>query len=152
MRADPDVQMAKAKPQAAATWSGTKLVCTAVQRGKNTELCGYDHAPVTGGRMRAQYPLPHGPPPSPLPPPKGCITSWLTAERAAPEGGAGRGLHKSRRPPSPLGMALGGHGRQQPLRNGRRATVWPTCCATLEPRARDGVCVCVCVLCTINKG
>ena len=27
---------------------------------KNTEQCGYDHAPVTRGRMRAQYPLPHG--------------------------------------------------------------------------------------------
>ena len=23
--------------------------------------CGYDHAPVTRGRMRIQYPLPHGP-------------------------------------------------------------------------------------------
>ena len=30
---------------------------------KNTELCGYDHARVTWGRMRAQYPLPHAPPP-----------------------------------------------------------------------------------------
>ena len=28
---------------------------------KNTEQCGYDHAPVTRGRMRAQFPLPHGP-------------------------------------------------------------------------------------------
>ena len=28
---------------------------------QNTELCGDDHAPVTRGRMRAQYPLPHGP-------------------------------------------------------------------------------------------
>ena len=26
-----------------------------------TEQCGYDHAPVTRGRMRAQFPLPHGP-------------------------------------------------------------------------------------------
>ena len=25
-----------------------------------TEQCGYDHAPVTRGRMRAQFPLPHG--------------------------------------------------------------------------------------------
>ena len=25
------------------------------------ELCGDDHAPVTRGRMRAQYPSPHGP-------------------------------------------------------------------------------------------
>ena len=30
---------------------------------QNTEQCGYDHAPVTRGRMRAQFPLPHGPPP-----------------------------------------------------------------------------------------
>ena len=29
---------------------------------ENTEQCGYDHAPVTRGRMRAQFPLPHGPP------------------------------------------------------------------------------------------
>ena len=34
MRADLDVQMAKAKAQSAATWSGTKLVCAAVQQGK----------------------------------------------------------------------------------------------------------------------
>ena len=31
----------------------------------NTEQCGYDHAPLTRGRMRAQYPLPHGPLPLP---------------------------------------------------------------------------------------
>ena len=31
----------------------------------NTEHCGYDHAPVTRGRMRAQFPLPHGPDPEP---------------------------------------------------------------------------------------
>ena len=30
---------------------------------QNTEQCGYDHAPVTRGRMRAQFPLPHGPMP-----------------------------------------------------------------------------------------
>ena len=30
---------------------------------QNTEQCGYDHAPVTRGRMRAQFPLPHGPTP-----------------------------------------------------------------------------------------
>ena len=28
---------------------------------QNTEQCGYDHALVTPGRMRAQFPLPHGP-------------------------------------------------------------------------------------------
>ena len=27
---------------------------------QNNEQCGYDHAPVTRGRMRAQFPLPHG--------------------------------------------------------------------------------------------
>ena len=26
------------------------------------EQCGYDHAPVTRGRMRTQFPLPHGRP------------------------------------------------------------------------------------------
>ena len=26
------------------------------------EQCGYDHAPVTRGRMRAQFPLPHDSP------------------------------------------------------------------------------------------
>ena len=31
---------------------------------QNTEQCGYDHAPVTRGRMRAQFPLPHGPNPT----------------------------------------------------------------------------------------
>ena len=35
---------------------------------QNIEQCGYDHAPVTRGRMRAQFPLPHGPhPPDPNP-------------------------------------------------------------------------------------
>ena len=36
---------------------------------QNTEQCGYDHAPVTRGRMRAQFPLPHGPTPGWTPPP-----------------------------------------------------------------------------------
>ena len=34
MRTILDVQMAKAKAQLAATWSGTDRVCAAVQRGK----------------------------------------------------------------------------------------------------------------------
>ena len=34
MRADLDVQMAKAKAHSATTWSGTETVCAAVQRGK----------------------------------------------------------------------------------------------------------------------
>ena len=42
---------------------------------QNTEQCGYDHAPVSRGRMRAQFPLPHGPRETvtwrPPPPPMG---------------------------------------------------------------------------------
>ena len=34
---------------------------------QNTEQCGYDHAPVTRGRMRTQFPLPHGPVSFPAP-------------------------------------------------------------------------------------
>ena len=34
MRADLNVQLAKAKAQSAATWSGSELVCAAVQQGK----------------------------------------------------------------------------------------------------------------------
>ena len=34
MRADLNVQMAKATAQSAATWCGSKLVCAAVQQGK----------------------------------------------------------------------------------------------------------------------
>ena len=34
MRADPNVQMTKAKAQSAATWSDTDLVSAAVQQGK----------------------------------------------------------------------------------------------------------------------
>ena len=60
MRADLSVQRTTAKAQSATTWCGTELVCAAVQQ-ENTEQCGYDHAPVTRGRMRAQFPLPHGP-------------------------------------------------------------------------------------------
>ena len=39
---------------------------------QNTEQCGYDHAPVTRGRMRAQFPLPHGPC-KPIPIPIPCV-------------------------------------------------------------------------------
>ena len=35
--------------------------CTLQSSKHNTEQCDYDHAPVTRGRMRAQFPLPHGP-------------------------------------------------------------------------------------------
>ena len=42
-------------PGVVQNWS--TLQCTK----PNTEQCGYDHAPVTRGRMRAQFPLPHGP-------------------------------------------------------------------------------------------
>ena len=44
-------------------WFRTGVRCTAAR--KNTELCDDDHAPVARGRMRAQYPLPHGPSLSP---------------------------------------------------------------------------------------
>ena len=60
MRADLDAQMAKAKASSHLEWYRTGLRCSAAR--KNIELCGDDHAPVTRGRMRAQYPLPHGPP------------------------------------------------------------------------------------------
>ena len=62
MRADLNVQMAKAKAQSVSShleWFIIGLRCSAAR--KNTELCGDDHAPVTWGRMLAQYPLPHGP-------------------------------------------------------------------------------------------
>ena len=55
---------------------------------QNTEQCGYDHAPVTRGRMRAQFPLPHGPHPLlPHPPRKGA----RTARRQQGDMGGGRG-------------------------------------------------------------
>ena len=65
MRAYLSVQMAKAKAQSVATWSGSEPVLRCSAARKNTELCGDDHVPVTRGRMRAQYPLPHAPPPAP---------------------------------------------------------------------------------------
>ena len=48
----------------------------------NTEQCGYDHAPVTPGRMRTQFPLPHAPPPPPLfsRPPSLTVHHWLVPE------------------------------------------------------------------------
>ena len=55
MRADLSVQMTEVKARVVQNWSA--LQCSE----KYTEQCGYDHAPVTRGRMRAQYPLPHGP-------------------------------------------------------------------------------------------
>ena len=64
VRADLSVQRTKAKAQSTTTWCGSELVYAAVQQ-ENTEQCGYDHALVTRGRMRAQFPLPHGPCPSP---------------------------------------------------------------------------------------
>ena len=61
VRADLDVQRNSANahsqqpPGVVQNWS--TLQCSK----QNTEQCGYDHAPVTRGRMRAQFPLPHGP-------------------------------------------------------------------------------------------
>ena len=56
MRADLDVQMAKANAQSAATWSGTELVCAAMQQGSTL-----NYVVMTMRLLRAQYPLPHGP-------------------------------------------------------------------------------------------
>ena len=60
MRADlvsrgPKPKHSQQPPGVVQNWSA--LQCSK----KNTEQCGYDHAPVTRGRMRAQFPLPHGP-------------------------------------------------------------------------------------------
>ena len=73
MRADLSVQRTKPKhsqqpPGVVQNWSA--LQCSK----KNTEQCGYDHAPVTRGRMRAQFPLPHGPNPKHPPCKKGAGT------------------------------------------------------------------------------
>ena len=45
------------------------------------EQCGYDHAPVTRGRMRTQFPLPHGPSP---PPPSLCPGEAQTGRGLGP--------------------------------------------------------------------
>ena len=54
-------------------WCRTGLRCSAASKTLNN--CGYDHAPVTRGRMRTQFPLPHGllksPPFCQAGPPKG---------------------------------------------------------------------------------
>ena len=54
----------------------------------HTEQCGYDHAPVTRGRMRAQFPLPHGPPGG-----GGLLWFWAIWPKVPtpPQGGGGRG-------------------------------------------------------------
>ena len=60
VRADLGVQSARANdlsyvpPGVVHNWSA--LQCSK----QNTKQCGDDHAPVTRGRMQAQYPLPHG--------------------------------------------------------------------------------------------
>ena len=52
----PELMHSQQPPGVVQNW--TALQCSK----QNTEQCGDDHAPVTRGRMRAQYPLPHGPP------------------------------------------------------------------------------------------
>ena len=60
---------------------------------QNTEQCGYDHAPVTRGRMRAQFPLPHG----------------LDLPAAPPTAAAARpNVHLQRDPGAPLGTSSSG--------------------------------------------
>ena len=56
VRADLNVPMHSQQPPGVVQNRST-LQCSK----QNTEQCGYDHAPVTRGRMRAQFPLPHGP-------------------------------------------------------------------------------------------
>ena len=69
---------------------------------QNTEQCGYDHARVTRGRMRAQFPLPHGP--TAPPPPQVLKDSW----------GVGR-IRTGCSPPPVLGVGA-------PFRGGVRGT------------------------------
>ena len=59
-RADLDVQTLKTPFESHPEWRRIGLRCSAATQ--NIELSGDDHAPVTRGRMRAQYALPHGPP------------------------------------------------------------------------------------------
>ena len=56
MSRGPELMHSQQPPGVVQNWS--TLQCSK----QNTEQCGYDHAPVTRGRMRAQFPLPHGPP------------------------------------------------------------------------------------------
>ena len=44
------------------------------------ERCGYDHAPVTRGRMRTQFPLPHGLPFAQAPP---CLSTGTIGGRSS---------------------------------------------------------------------
>ena len=55
MSRGPKPKYSQQPPGVVQNWSA--LQCSK----KHTEQCGYDHAPVTRGRMRAQFPLPHGP-------------------------------------------------------------------------------------------
>ena len=64
---------------------------------QNTEQCGYDHAPVTRGRMRAQFPLPHGP----------RATRQAQGERQAP----GQGQGQTPPPPKPQAPPMQERGR-----------------------------------------
>ena len=56
MSRGPEPKHSQQPPGVVENWSA--LQCSK----KHTEQCGCDHAPVTRGRMRAQFPLPHGPP------------------------------------------------------------------------------------------
>ena len=56
MSRGPKPKYSQQPPGVVQNWSA--LQCSK----KHTKQCGYDHAPVTRGRMRAQFPLPHGPP------------------------------------------------------------------------------------------
>ena len=61
-RHPPPPGKAQSKPKHSQQPPGVVQNSSTLQCSKqNTEQCGYDHAPVTRGRMRAQFQLPHGP-------------------------------------------------------------------------------------------
>ena len=65
---------------------------------QNTEQCGYDHAPVTRGRMRAQFPLPHGPQIW------GKTKTWGPKTAPPPQGREAVGYSRTHRPTGPKGQ------------------------------------------------
>ena len=70
----------------------------------NTEQCGYDHAPVTRGRMRTQFPLPHGP--RGLRPTVSWGGSWRPEPRGRPPREAIQWLHDNPAPPCQMPTAV----------------------------------------------
>ena len=48
MRADPNVRMAKSRPQSATTWRGTELVCAAMQQVEESKAKKASHRSTVG--------------------------------------------------------------------------------------------------------